>query len=105
MRWASAIAMMLCAGCAGTPADDRPSMSLGISQAARDRIALCGAGISGSMSAELELRVMQSIEERGALTAEIARAVEAAFFAGADPNDEDVRHAFASYVACIQQPI
>ena len=96
--------MLALTACSSGP-HDTPDTSAAISQKVRDRLALCGAGVSTGVRAKIEAKVGKSLQEGGTLSAEAKQAVQAAFFDGADPTNANVAKEFDTYVKCVDKPL
>ena len=103
--WLQATSTALVLTACSTGPHTTPDASPAISQQVRDRLALCGAGVSTSVLAKIEAKVGKSLQEGGNLSAEAKLAVRAAFFDGADPTNANVEKAYETYVKCVDKPL
>jgi hypothetical protein len=90
---------------ANSATGDKVSAEAGLSQNVKDRLALCGAGITAGMSAGLEAKVGKTIQEGAKLDANVKQEIRAAFFEGTNAANEQANHAYDRYVTCVERPL
>lgn len=105
MRWAIwlIVGSLATTGCV-TSSGEGPNSSTALSQPVRDRLALCGAGISSGVKGEIEAKVGKSLAEGGKISAGVKQEIETAFFSGSDRSNDQVRQSYDRYIHCVENP-
>ena len=78
--------------------------SSGISQAVKDKIALCNAGSSTTLSLNLAARIGQTLQEGGSVTATAGDELRGLFLARPGITEENAVSLYNSYVGCLNGP-
>lgn len=73
-----------------------------ISQGVTERLALCNAGISNKLGADLKAKV-PGLEKGGVLTAEMRQELKGVFMGRDDLPKEDALKMYDRYVQCLDQ--
>ena len=89
------IACVLCSACVMSQTQVDPTV--------RNKMALCGAGISSSIGASLEAKIADSIKNGGKISATLESELRAAYFKGADTGNQNTVEGYKSYLECVQK--